>query len=63
MGDNSVRRKALRSRKEYLAAYETALAAAKTPDELVAAMKGKYGDLALDVILTIGAQAAIKAAQ
>lgn len=48
--------------KEYLAAFDSALASSKTPEELVAAVKAKYPDLALDVILNIAAQAALKPA-
>jgi glyoxylase-like metal-dependent hydrolase (beta-lactamase superfamily II) len=49
--------------KQYLAAFDDALASSRTAEELQGKVKAKYGDLALDVILGIGAQAAFKAAR
>ncbi len=46
--------------KDYLAAFDAALAAAKTSEDLQAAMKKKYPDLGLVVILKLGADAAVK---
>ena len=46
--------------KEYLVAYDAALASSKKPAELQAKMKAKYPDAALDVILKIGSEAAFK---
>ena len=46
--------------KEYLAAYDEALAASKNAKELEAKMKAKYPDAALPVIAKIGAEAAFK---
>jgi glyoxylase-like metal-dependent hydrolase (beta-lactamase superfamily II) len=44
--------------KEYLAAFDRALASATTPEQLQAQIKAKYPDLALDIILSIGSEAA-----
>jgi len=44
----------------YLKAYDTALASSKTPEELQAKVKAQYPDAALDVILKIGSEAALK---
>jgi len=44
--------------KKYLLAFDEALAASKTSDELQTKVKAKYGKLALDIILKIGADAA-----
>ncbi len=46
--------------KGYLVAFDEALAASKNADELQTALKAKYPDAALDVILKIGAEAAFK---
>ncbi len=46
--------------KGYLATFDQALASSKNADELAAKVKERYGDLALDVILTIGAGAQFK---
>ena len=45
--------------KEYLAAFDQALASSTTPDRLQAQIKAKYSGLALDIILRIGAEAAL----
>ena len=47
--------------KEYLAAFDQALAGASTPEDLQAKVKARYPGLALDIILQIGAQAALPA--
>ena len=47
--------------KDYLVAYDQALAASKKPTELQAKMKAKYPDAALDIILKIGSEASFKA--
>lgn len=49
--------------KHYLVAFDEALASSKTAAELQDKLKSKYGDLALDVILGIGAQAAFTTAR
>lgn len=46
--------------KNYLAAYDEALAASKSPTELQAKLKAKYPDTALDIVLKIGAEASFK---
>lgn len=46
----------------YLKAFDEALAASKTADELEAKMKAKYPDLALEIVLHIGAGAQFPAA-
>ena len=46
--------------KNYLTAYDEALAASKNPSELQSKLKAKYPDAALDVILKIGAEASFK---
>jgi glyoxylase-like metal-dependent hydrolase (beta-lactamase superfamily II) len=46
--------------KNYLVAFDEALAGSKKPAELQAKIKAKYPDAALDVILKIGAEAAFK---
>ena len=46
--------------KNYLLAFDAALASSKKPAELQAKMKAKYPDAALDVILKLGAEAALK---
>lgn len=45
--------------KEYLVAFDQALASAKTPAQLQGQMKTKYPNLALDIILRIGSEAAL----
>src|SRR6185503_14052346 len=50
----------LSATKDYLVAFDAALAQSRSAEELQSKMKAQYGDLALDVILTIGAQAAFK---
>jgi glyoxylase-like metal-dependent hydrolase (beta-lactamase superfamily II) len=45
--------------KQYLAAFDQALASASTPEDLQAKVKARYPSLALDVILKIGAEAAL----
>ena len=45
--------------KEYLAAFDQALASASTPEDLQTRMKARYPSLALDIILKIGAEAAL----
>ena len=47
--------------KEYLAAFDQALASASTPEDLQARVKARYPSLALDIILKIGAEAAYPA--
>ncbi len=47
--------------KEYLAAFDQALASASTPEDLQAKVKARYPSLALDIILKIGAEAALPA--
>jgi len=47
--------------KEYLAAFDQTLASASTPEDLQAKVKARYPSLALDIILKIGAQAALPA--
>lgn len=46
--------------KNYLVAFDEAVASSKKPSELQAKMKAKYPNAALDVILKIGAEAALK---
>jgi len=46
----------------YLKAYDTALASSKTPEELQAKVKAQYPEAALDVVLKIGSEAALKPA-
>ena len=48
--------------KNYLIAFDEAIATSKKPAELQAKMKAKYPDAALDVILKLGAEAAFKKA-
>src|SRR4029077_16202845 len=45
--------------KEYLAAFDQALASASTPEDLQAKVKARYPNLALDIVLKIGAEAAL----
>jgi hypothetical protein len=49
--------------KEYLAAFDQALASASTPEDLQTKMKARYPSLALDIILKIGAEAALPAVE
>jgi glyoxylase-like metal-dependent hydrolase (beta-lactamase superfamily II) len=52
----------LKFTKDYLAAYDAALASSKTPLELQTKVKAQYPDAALDVILKIGSETALKPA-
>lgn len=45
--------------KEYLAAFDQALAGSASPEQLQQTVKGKYPALALDIILKIGTEAAL----
>jgi glyoxylase-like metal-dependent hydrolase (beta-lactamase superfamily II) len=45
--------------KEFLAAFDQALAKATTPEDLQAKTKARYPNLALDIILKIGSEAAL----
>ncbi len=47
--------------KEYLAAFDRALAGASAPADLQTRMKAQYPSLALDIVLKIGAEAALPA--
>jgi glyoxylase-like metal-dependent hydrolase (beta-lactamase superfamily II) len=47
----------VKATKDYLLAFDAALAASKTPEEVQAKLKPKYGTLQLDIILQIGAAA------
>jgi len=49
--------------KEYLAAFDQALASARTSEELQAKVKARYPSLALDIVLKIGAEAAVPAVE
>ena len=49
--------------KEYLATFDQALANATTPEDLQTKMKARYPSLALDIILKIGAEAALPAVE
>lgn len=53
---------AVKATKDYLVAFDAALAASKSADELEQKMKAKYKDLQLDVILHFGAGAQFPAA-
>ena len=46
--------------KDYLVAYDEALAASKSATELQSKIKAKYPDTALDVIVKIGSEAAFQ---
>jgi glyoxylase-like metal-dependent hydrolase (beta-lactamase superfamily II) len=46
--------------KEYLAAFDQAAAGSPTVEQLQATIRGKYPDLALDIVLRIGSEAAVK---
>jgi glyoxylase-like metal-dependent hydrolase (beta-lactamase superfamily II) len=50
----------IKATRDYLVAFDAALAAAKTPADLVKAMKAKYPELQLDIILTLGAETQFK---
>jgi glyoxylase-like metal-dependent hydrolase (beta-lactamase superfamily II) len=50
----------VKATRDYLIAFDTALAASKTPEEVQQKVKAQYPDLALDVILKIGSEAAFK---
>jgi hypothetical protein len=45
--------------KEYLAAFDQALASSTTAGQLQARIKAKYPDLVLDIVLRIGSEAAL----
>jgi glyoxylase-like metal-dependent hydrolase (beta-lactamase superfamily II) len=47
--------------KDYLALFDEALASSKSAEELQSSVKSRYPDLALDIVLKIGAEAAFKA--
>jgi glyoxylase-like metal-dependent hydrolase (beta-lactamase superfamily II) len=47
--------------KDYLAAFDTALASSKTAAELQTKIKAQYPDAALDIVLHLGAEAALPA--
>jgi glyoxylase-like metal-dependent hydrolase (beta-lactamase superfamily II) len=47
--------------KDYLAAFDTALASSKTAAELQTKIKSQYPDAALDIVLQIGTEAALPA--
>jgi glyoxylase-like metal-dependent hydrolase (beta-lactamase superfamily II) len=49
--------------KEYLAAFDQALPSASTPEDLQAKVKARYPSLALDIVLKIGAEAAVPAVE
>jgi len=59
--DDQLDTSAIQFTKDYLRAYDEALAASKSPAELQAKMKAKYPNAALDVILKLGAEASFKA--
>jgi glyoxylase-like metal-dependent hydrolase (beta-lactamase superfamily II) len=46
--------------KEYLKAYDEAVAASKTPAEVQTKIKAEYPDAALDIVLKLGSEAAFK---
>jgi glyoxylase-like metal-dependent hydrolase (beta-lactamase superfamily II) len=50
----------LKFTRDYLVAYDTALASSKKPAELQATLKAKYPNAALDIILKIGTEASFK---
>jgi glyoxylase-like metal-dependent hydrolase (beta-lactamase superfamily II) len=52
----------LKFTKDYLTYFDEARAACKTAEELQSKVKAKYSDLDLDVILTLGSEAAFKTA-
>ncbi len=47
---------AIKATKDYLLAFDEAVKASKTPAEVETKMKAKYGALALDIILKLGAE-------
>ena len=49
--------------KDYLAAYDAALATSKSADELQAKVKAQYPDVALELILKLGAEASLPASK
>jgi glyoxylase-like metal-dependent hydrolase (beta-lactamase superfamily II) len=53
----------IKATRDYLAAFDTAVASSKSADEVQQKMKAKYGALQLDIILTIGAGAAFPPAK
>ena len=48
----------LQATKDFLIAFDEALASSRTPEEVQQKIKAKYPDLALDVILKLGSEAA-----
>jgi glyoxylase-like metal-dependent hydrolase (beta-lactamase superfamily II) len=50
----------LKFTKEYLAAFDEAVASSKNAAEVIAKLKAKYPDAGLDIVLKIGAEAAFK---
>jgi glyoxylase-like metal-dependent hydrolase (beta-lactamase superfamily II) len=52
---------AIKATKEYLAAFDAAVASSKTSAEVQQKVKAKYGTLQLDIILQLGADAAFAA--
>ena len=52
---------AIKQTRDYLAAFDAAVASSKTSAEVQQKIKAKYGTLQLDIILTIGADAAFPA--
>jgi len=54
---------AVKATKEYLLAFDAAVASSKTADEVQQKMKAKYKDLQLEIILQIGAGAQFPAAK
>ncbi|MEO8704523.1 MAG: MBL fold metallo-hydrolase [Kofleriaceae bacterium] len=53
----------VKATKEYLTAFDAAVASSKTADEVQQKVKAKYGSLQLEIILTIGAGAAFPPAK
>jgi glyoxylase-like metal-dependent hydrolase (beta-lactamase superfamily II) len=47
---------AIKATKDYLLAFDDAVKSSKTPGEVETKMKAKYGTLALDIILKVGAE-------
>lgn len=47
----------MKGTREYLEAFDAAVASSKTPEEVQQKIKAKYGSYQLDIILTIGAAA------
>ncbi|HWO27039.1 MAG TPA: MBL fold metallo-hydrolase [Kofleriaceae bacterium] len=52
---------AVKATREYLEAFDTAVAGSKTPAEVQQKLKAKYGAYQLDIILQLGAEAAFPA--